>query len=510
MDTEIKRKSIYFSKLVTRKKTDILTETDMIVPDTKPDVCNIISVKSNVKITGREIQSDRVLIYGNICYRIIYKDDNNCNNCIKTDSSFTDVIDLLGATPGVELSLDYKIKKNECYILNGRKLAVKSTLSLDLCAYTTNELEPVYDIVSDDMQKKFGEFTYMNPKTDFEKIFSVNDNVEISSDRLSASEILDVSCAVSDKNIRVINNKVIVKGEVITQIVYKESESGEIKNLVKNSPFTEIFDVDGIREEDFSYTDISVCNINYSCDKDAIRDIELETEIRGRVYTYKNDVASLVDDCYSIKQNCEIERNNIKITVPVKSFDGQISVKDKLMCEKGISEILSVSAENEWENVTQENNNLIINGYALVSALCIDNENSVEAIEKKVPYNYNVSIGENNDNYLKDTYSEVTPPSYSLSADGGAEVRFNVMLKGMIYKNEEISPIENVSFKERDGDSNKASITVYFVQENDTLWEVAKKYLTSPEKIKSLNNMTHDELSKGTKLFIPKYKNRAK
>lgn len=506
MDTEIKRKNIYFSKMITRKKADILAETDVIVPDSKPDAMCIISVKSDVKITGREIQSDRVLIYGNICYRILYKDEKNCSNCIKTDSSFTDVIDLMGAVPGVNLSVDYRLKKTDYHILNGRKLSLKSCISLDLCAYTSEELNAVCDIVSTDMQKKFGEFTYMDPKTDYEKIFSVNDSAEIPTDRYSASEILDIDSHISDKSVRVINNKVIAKGEVITDIIYKESESGEIRKFIKNSPFTEIFDVDGISEDDFSYTDLSVVKTNYATDSDAIRDIELSTEIKSRVYCYKNDTVSLVDDCYSIENVCEIEKKGVKITSPVKNFEGQVSVKDKIESDKGILEILSISAENENQNVICENENILIKGNVLVKALILDNEKNIESIEKTVPFNFSASIGENTDTYLKDIYAEVSNPSYSLSDSGGAEVRFNASVKGIIYKQEEIMPIENVVLKEREKKETTASITVYFVQEGDSLWEISKKYLTDPDKIKKLNNMTDIEPVKGTKLFIPKYK----
>lgn len=48
-------------------------------------------------------------------------------------------------------------------------------------------------------------------------------------------------------------------------------------------------------------------------------------------------------------------------------------------------------------------------------------------------------------------------------------------------------------------------LMIYFVQSGDELWNVAKKYVTTSEKIRSANNLGDSDIIKpGMKLLIPK------
>ena len=508
MDTEIKKKDIYYIGHIASAKANISVDGDVIVPDVNPDAVCILSLNAQPKVTGRELQNDRILIYGSMDYKIIYSTEENITESIKCTSSFTDVIDLPGAAPGMEVSLDYSLKDSECRILNGRKLSLKSVVNVDIDVYNRQELSLVYDLVSTDTEKKFAQFSFLSPKTDFEKIFEVNDRAEIPIDKISASEILDTISSISDKSVRVINNKVIVKGEVTTDIIYKETESDEIRQLTKVTPFTEIFDVDGIREDSFSYTDISVCSTKCACDQLAIRDFEICTELKGRVYCYINDTVTLVDDCYSITSNCDMKRENIPFRVPLKSFSGQLSLKEGVDNGSKISSVLNVSASAENESINITDGKIIFKGNVNVKALCIctDTNQPLTTVKKTIPFSYSADCSTVIQNTECDAFCEATGPSYTLNSDGSIEIRCNVSVSGIVYTTKETGLITDITFEERGKQNDIASITVYFVQENDDLWSVAKKYLTSIDKVKALNKMESDVLKKGMKLFIPKHK----
>jgi len=508
MDTEIKREDIYYNKHIVSSKADINVDCDIIVPDTLPDAEDILSVNSIPKITGRELQNDRILIYGSVDYRIIYNSEEKHPESISFTTSFTDVIDLPKALPGMDVSLDYDNKTSECKILNGRKLSVKTVVGVNIDVYNKTQLSPVYDIVSVDTEKKFAEFSFMTPNTDFEKIFEVNDRVEIPVDKISASQILDTISYLSEKDVRVINNKVIVKGEIITDIIYRESESEEIKSISQATPFTEILDVDGITEDCFSYTNISLCGISCQSDEYAIRDFEISAELRARVYCYKNDTVKLVDDCYSISSDCVVTREDILMPVSIKSFSGQLSMKENLSAGVSISGVLNVNVNAETEKTEIENGKITVKGKLNAKVLCntSDEGKTVMLLKKSIPFSYSAEYISQVDQCICDTYCEATGPSYSLNPDGSIDLRCNVAVCGIVHNKVSFAPVTDISFEERKNPAKTASVTVYFVQEKDDLWSIAKKYLTSTDKIRELNKLETDILKKGMKLFIPKYK----
>ena len=66
-----------------------------------------------------------------------------------------------------------------------------------------------------------------------------------------------------------------------------------------------------------------------------------------------------------------------------------------------------------------------------------------------------------------------------------------------------ISVIDEITVSECEKE-RKSAIVIYFVQPEDTLWTVAKKYKTTIDKIINTNSLTPSHtLTVGTKLVIP-------
>ena len=47
-------------------------------------------------------------------------------------------------------------------------------------------------------------------------------------------------------------------------------------------------------------------------------------------------------------------------------------------------------------------------------------------------------------------------------------------------------------------------ITVYIVQPEDTLWDIAKRFYTTTEEISSMNELENEEISSGMPLLLVK------
>ncbi len=57
---------------------------------------------------------------------------------------------------------------------------------------------------------------------------------------------------------------------------------------------------------------------------------------------------------------------------------------------------------------------------------------------------------------------------------------------------------------EEDPPGKKASITIYVVQEGDSLWKIAKKYYTTIEELLKINEIRDpDNLKMGDKIIVP-------
>lgn len=54
------------------------------------------------------------------------------------------------------------------------------------------------------------------------------------------------------------------------------------------------------------------------------------------------------------------------------------------------------------------------------------------------------------------------------------------------------------------GACSSSGITGYIVQENDSLWDIAKNYFLTPQQIMEMNNLPREEVKKGDRLILMK------
>ena len=86
-----------------------------------------------------------------------------------------------------------------------------------------------------------------------------------------------------------------------------------------------------------------------------------------------------------------------------------------------------------------------------------------------------------------------------------AEVKAQLMANFKVLKTNEIKLIKECEMYEKEmSDELPSSLVIYFTKEGDTLWDVAKKYETTTDKIKQANEMEDEKLVSGRRILIPK------
>ena len=123
--------------------------------------------------------------------------------------------------------------------------------------------------------------------------------------------------------------------------------------------------------------------------------------------------------------------------------------------------------------------------------------------------NYELNILEGISEENLDIMVDVEKYEISSQTDN-IQINIDLNISTKMFKTIELNIIEDLEEKELE-DKEEYSIIVYFVKAGDTLWNIAKKFRSTVENIKQINNIEdEDKLAINQQLFIPRYVDKVK
>ncbi|MBQ7039004.1 MAG: DUF3794 domain-containing protein, partial [Clostridia bacterium] len=505
-----KKELISYAVSLGKNRAVISAETDVIVPDTKPDAEKILKMDTDARLNGFEVQNGRVLVFGTVKFNVLYYSPEGELKNVKTECAFTDVLEIMGAEPGLEADVLCRVDKSDCRILNGRKLSVKAGVEVTAEVFKEESLEAVCHIDKEAVEQQTRKIQYIKKNPLDVQLFQINEQAEIAGDLPAAFEILRAEGKINNKNLKVISNKVIVKADLDISVLYTDDVSHNPCSVSVSLPFTEILEIDGISEEWMLIHDMDELFVECSLSEDTngeMRILELETAVESRAATAVPCVAEVVSDCYGIMQKTE----TVKQTVKLKKQTGEIRLQTGLKTQidlsdkQKIAQVYNVCAKAVTEGVEKGEKELYAKGKAKISVIYADDDSKLGCLVKEVPFK-EILRNVAKDCEEAEISAEVKGLSYTLNGENSVEVRGNLELFGMLSKNENENLITDVSFVEKENKKKGASLTVCFVQSDESLWDIAKKYETSVNLICEANGIKENEPLCGKKLIVPKYK----
>jgi hypothetical protein len=104
MSIEISRESLEYSCDKCGRQLQYISDCDIIVPDSQPDVLRILEVQAVEQINDRSVSRDYINIGGYVSYNILYVGDDGENSLYSIDyaAPFSQQIPAKGADDSVK------------------------------------------------------------------------------------------------------------------------------------------------------------------------------------------------------------------------------------------------------------------------------------------------------------------------------------------------------------------------------------------------------------------------
>jgi hypothetical protein len=387
--------------------------------------------------------------------------------------------------------------------------------------------------------------SYCGEKLIASRQFVTREDIETGVGAGGISSIVHHDAHVSVTDYKIVANKVIVKGEALIRALYLRKSGTSLLNNMSNAsnnmsdindnspdeaglanagsaaaeaaevmeaviPISQIIDLQGVTEEHICFVNLSVmdCDLEIkSGDVGENRLLSCDLTVNCAVTAHLEKEVMPLIDMYSVDFESSFTKTVIKTETMPQIIERQLSLKGQVECGEGSLEAV-FDSRYDISNVVcrvRGENELVLTGQASMQVIGrLDNGLPVY-IEKTEAFELVTEVAGLTEHHSIEPNLQVVNTTYSISSENKVDLRVVLKLNGCLYEMRSVEVIKEVVINE-DAPKNRDTdyaLKLYYAEESEDVWNIAKRYNTSAEAIVTENDMECDKITTPTMLLIP-------
>ena len=514
-ELDIIKEIIDYEQLLDQINTNIMVRGEYLIPDTHPDVVEILQVDSKAIITNKEVQQERLYIEGKLNFNVSYlaKEDEGFGvRCVNWNDKFAHYVDLAGSDNRFVCDTECEIEHIDANIINERKISLETKTKIGCDVYDAGEFEYVKDIEGSndiEMKRKTEVFDKVVYKKSFDMVGKCN--LKVAMDKNQIGSIVKCKVDLHKKEVKISDGKVELSCYCKIEAIYRDLDSRELNILEEDLCVSQEEDIDNINMDMISTASFRANSVNYLVSKDDLgedRILDIEILIDGDLKVTSKEHIEIIEDAYSPSRNMELKKDIKNISLLIDRGSSEYIVKDNIEIdsERG-APIQIISTIGKIINLEKRINDgkVLLDGIIGVDVLykTSDEERGIGKVIGEIPFSTIIDIPKVKEDMKALVKSCIETIQANIEAN---TIGIKAIITSVVdvFKSFKKACITSIDEKEEEMPSKKASLTIYVVQRGDTIWDLAKKYNSTISELVNINDFENPEdIIVGEKIIIP-------
>lgn len=511
MEYTLKKEKCNICEKVFEGASEQPVDLELSLPDYCPDIERILKCRICPSVTSKNITGDRLDVDGNVVIRLYYLDSKKqavrlCEHTSPFSCSFT----LKNADAESVCRVRLRTEYLNCRAVSPRKLDIHGAFSVLASVYKSGSRQYCTEIDGEDIQQQQHNETVSVLKGCSQQQFSISEVLDIGKGKGTPESILRSELNIVLDESRAIEDKLMLKGEAILKVLYiTDIETGTQDMMSFNIPLSQIIDAHGINEN--TINDICVDVMSYDVSLKSEFDesstlLTLDARLSAMVLAFEEEKISVVDDAYSTDYDLELGYRSESFDRLVSECQMTQSLGSSMNTgDNGITKVIDLWCDNVSSIAENENGKVNIRGKINFCMLALDREGIPFCTEKGADFSFSPETeeicGRTNARH------DITVPniSYRITDDNNVEIKAEIRLRAAVYETcikKCVVDVQASEDKLREKDKT-AALTIYYADEGESLWNIARLYCTSVEAVRLENHMTDDVIQARSMVLIP-------
>jgi LysM repeat protein len=417
---------------------------------------------------------------------------------------------------GDNIRVSWEMEDVSVHRINSRKLSLRAIVTFNA------SVEELYDIQAgvelhgvEELNVRTRQIRPLSLGTGKRDILRIKEEISLASNKPNIGEVLWESVQLRGTEVRVKEGELEVSGELFLFLLYSgEDEQGTKHWMETVVPFRGIISCVGTSPEMIPDVVVSLSGSSLEVRPDTDgepRTLLLDAAIDLDIRIYQEEQAQILTDVYTpTRELIPVIRQETYESLVLRNFS-KCRTSGRIRMEQSRPRMLQIchgKGEVQVDTTRITEKGIFVEGAIHINILYVTAEDTLPfaRMEGVVPFSHTIEAEGMDGDCRFTLHTELEQLSTMMIDSEELEVKASVNLGVIIFRAHQEGCILQV--EERPLDLKKIQklpgLVAYLVQPGDTLWDIAKTYYTTPEKIRQQNELESEEVTPGDCILIAK------
>lgn len=508
MNFNCETQKLGFCESVFESTAEQSLDADITLPDYCPEIQRILKCNVVANIVSVQNSSGRVTADATAVVRLVYVGENGKAAGYEQSYPLQKFIESNKITTDSAVSVNINTDYVNCRAVSSRRIDIRAMLTFIFKVLNKREENVLCSAQGAGIQLMQDDCNFAAMKGVCEKAFSLSEVIEMGEKTHPVSQIINVSACALANEIKVINNKALIKGDCSVKIYYISENSSSIENVEHSMPISQIVELDGINENNICSLRLNVTSCEAVAKADTSGDmclIDLNARISAFMIAFEEIPLSLITDAYSTEYEVKNIFKNIELLEYNDKFNSNFT--NKVVFESiGVSVdcVLAVWCSDIKYGFSVKDDKCVINGTYQATVIYRDAEGKIGIIQKPVDFDYSSKLGKRSERIVCHGSATVSACSCAVTGDSRLELKTEICVSAIVLSSCMKKYVSSIEINEDGLKCDKScALTIYFCDKGETLWDIARRYNTTVDAIMAENELSENVVDKSRMMLIP-------
>ena len=506
MDFNMEKQGVNRMEIVYEASAEQPVDCDVTLPDYCPDIMRILRCTITPGIATAGATGDRITAEGTAVVRVIYVSDSGKISCYEQTVPFSKSVNVSGLGEDVCVRAAASTQYCNCRAVNQRRADIHGCIAISFTVTAIKKQEILCGVNGAGVQLKKKSIKVSDMICRLEKMFVLNEVKELDEDSPAVLRILHTRACARVSEVKAITNKILLKGEVWGKITYC-TEEGQVCCVEHTMPISQIIEAEGIDENTNNCVHLDVCSFETVPKADSAGEMKL-MDITARVTAFVTACCEkeleTVCDAYSTEYEADCEKQMMSLETLSGTFSDICLCRGTIEAPEAVADITDVWCTGVTEKAFIVSGKVKISGSLSLCVLYQSADSQPCMAEKAIDYEYERDVSIQGANARCEPWVYPGECVASAAGSGKIEIKAEINISAEIYEVSEDRIISNITVDESKArQSTAAALTIYYSEEGESVWNIARRYNTTVEAVMNENNLDSETVGSRRMLLIP-------